>query len=99
MAEAAGLAIGIKTATNNVIDNSTLHLGKLFGADSQDCLPRLDNADSGCRDGAKQLNSQADKNTKSLKDTRISEADMPQAISVRCYRTRTRESHGAVLEP
>ncbi|KAJ5828876.1 uncharacterized protein N7525_007129 [Penicillium rubens] len=84
MAEAAGLAIGIvslETTFDNVIDCfEYIHLGKAFGADSQDCLLRLDNAKLRLSRWGEAVGlSQVDKNTKSLKDTRISEVDMPQA--------------------
>jgi Prion-inhibition and propagation len=84
MVEAAGLAIGIislATTFDSIINIfEYIHLGKTFGPDFQDCLLKLDNARLRLSRWGEAVGlSQVDENTKSLKDTKISEADIPRA--------------------
>ncbi|RSM06848.1 hypothetical protein CEP52_005525 [Fusarium oligoseptatum] len=82
--EPAGLAVGLislATTFDSVLNCfEYVHLGKNFGTDFEDCLLKLDNARLRLSRWGEAVGlSEVEEDTTSLKGTKISEADIPQA--------------------
>src|SRR5262245_30476426 len=84
MAEAGGLAVGIislATTFDSVIDCfEYIYFGRTFGADFEDCLLKLDNARLRLSRWGEAVGlSHVEEDTKSLRNTKITTSNIPQA--------------------